>query len=246
VNNYDAYAALPDALKSPQDRTAATVPTSSDNTNGREGPLNVRRWLNETGLWGFIPEDVRQRSNARIAQWLETDRPDLWTQFTAWLESRLPGRARPDPVEEEPTRFDSPPVSDVRGGRFASIDARTFVRSFWDSVVPANTDMTAFKVRLMIRLQQMVSGPHRTITVGDFLAAVRASAENVFDPNTAARLNSAMERLLPPAAPTATPNVVAGEIGSETSSPRPSSSSPGSFGANDILSLASVLNALSP
>jgi hypothetical protein len=126
-NNYDAYAALPDALKSPQDRTAATVPTSSDNTNGREGPLNVRRWLNETGLWAFIPEDVRQRSNARIAQWLETDRPDLWTQFTAWLESRLPGRARPDPVEEEPTRFDSPPVSDVRGGRFASIDARTFV-----------------------------------------------------------------------------------------------------------------------
>ena len=188
---------------------------------------------------GFIPEDVRQRSNARIAQWIETQRPDLWTQFTAWLESQLAGGARPDPVEEEPTRFDSPPVSDVRGGRFASIDARTFVRSFWDSVsgvLPANTDLTAFRARLMIRLQQMVTGPHRTITVGDFLAAVRASAENVFGSNTAARLNSVMERLVPPAAPTATPGVVAGEIGSGTSSSRPSS-----FRSDDRLPLDRIL-----
>jgi hypothetical protein len=229
-NNYDAYAALPDALKLPQDRTAATVPTSRDNGNGRQGP--VMRWLDETGLWGLIPEELRHGSAGDIAQWLESKRPDLWKQFTAWLASRL--NNVPD---DENTRIDSPPVPDVRGGRFVSIDARTFVASFWGSVRRAfpYTDLTLFRERLMMSLDR-TAGPYRLITVRQFLDAVRASAESELGPELAARLNSEVARLLPP---DESRGVVAGEI-----DPSRSSSEPRLFGPDDRLPLDRVLDAL--
>jgi Domain of unknown function (DUF4781) len=233
-NNNDAYAALANELKLPEDRTPATVTTPPENVNSVTGPLNIRHWLDETGLWGFIPERVRQYSNAQISRWIESNRPDLWKQFTDWLGSRLNNV----PDEEDTRIIDSPPVLDVRGGRFAHIDAETFVRSFWGSVRRAfpYTDLTLFRERLMISLDR-IAGPHKLITVRQFLAAVRESAERELGLNMARALNrEVVGRLL---LPDESPEVIAGEIDQVRSS-----SQPGSFGPDDRLRLDGLLNAL--
>ena len=188
---------------------------------------------------------VRRGSARDIGQWLHLNKPDLFDRFIEWLgrqRSSVPGRARPDPVDDENTRIESPPVSDQRGGRLSPIDVKAFVRSFWDSVggvLPENADLDEFSNQLMISLQQIVSDPHTTITVEDFLAAVRKAATHEFSPDTVDELNSAMGGWVSSAV-----GVVGGEIGNPGSSlPRLDSARPR---LDDVLPLDKLLDALSP
>jgi len=189
---------------------------------------------------------VRLGSTRDIIQWLRLNRPDLLDRIVEWLgrqRSNVSGDARTEnPVDDENTRIESPPVSDVRGGRLSPIDVKTFVRSFWDSVggvLPENADLGEFRTQLMISLQQMVSDPYTTITVEDFLAAVRRAATHEFSPDTVDELNSAMHGWVSSAV-----GVVGGEIGNPGSSlPRLNSVRPR---LDDVLPLDKLLDALNP